>query len=29
VDLGIPVVDETANSVIETLSGLLRAIGQP
>lgn len=29
VDLGIPVVDDTLNAVIDTLSGLLRAIGQP
>jgi hypothetical protein len=27
VDLGIPLVDDTVNGVVETLSGLLRAIG--
>jgi hypothetical protein len=29
VDLGVPVVDDTLNAVIDALSGLLRAIGEP
>lgn len=29
VDLGLPVVDDTLNAVIDALSGLLRAIGEP